>query len=264
MLTIDTYLRPESLEEAYEAVQKKNSAVLGGMLWLRLGNRRIGTAIDLSALGLDQVEDAGNAWKIGAYTTLRTMEMHTDLQEEFHGVLRNCVSSIVGVQFRNLATVGGSVFGRYGFSDIVTTFLALDASVEMYKHGIVSLEEFCGMGNVKDILTHIHLPKFPAAAAYCAQRNTATDFPVLNTCAVLRNTTLTVTVGARPLRAVPFRFEICNTISAAEQAESIAKQISENTIFASNARASAEYRQHLCHVLVRRAVLEVLQKKEAE
>ena len=36
MLTIDKYLCPSSLEEAYEAAQKKNSVVLGGMLWLRL------------------------------------------------------------------------------------------------------------------------------------------------------------------------------------------------------------------------------------
>lgn len=42
MIKIDNYLRPASLEEAYEAAQKKNSVVLGGMLWLRLGTRRVG------------------------------------------------------------------------------------------------------------------------------------------------------------------------------------------------------------------------------
>ena len=264
MLTIDTYLRPESLEEAYEAAQKKNSVVLGGMMWLRLGNRRIGTAIDLSGLGLDQTEDTGDTWRIGAYTTLRTLETHKGLQEEFHGVLGSSVSSIVGVQFRNLATVGGSVFGRYGFSDIITTFLALDASVELYRNGIVSLEDFCRMGNVKDILTHIHLPKAPAAAAYYAQRNTAADFPVLNVCAVCRENTITVTAGARPLRAVAYRFRTDASVPAEEYAETIAGQMAENIVFASNTRASAEYRKHLCRVLVRRAVLDVLRKKETE
>lgn len=264
MLTIDTYLRPETLEEAYAALQKKNSAVLGGMMWMRLGNRRIGTAIDLSALGLDQIEDTGDIWKIGAYTTLRTLETHCELHKEFHGVLRDSVSSIVGVQFRNLATVGGSIFGRYGFSDIVTTFLALGASVEFYHHGTVTLEEFCGMGNMHDILTHICIPKSPSAASYKSQRNTATDFPVLNTCAVLRDNTITVTVGARPLRAVPYHFCIDTAGHADELAASIAGQIADDTVFASNTRASAEYRKHLCNVLVRRAVLDILQNKETE
>ena len=41
------YKRVESLEEAYELNQKKSSCILGGMLWLKMGNRNVGTAIDL-------------------------------------------------------------------------------------------------------------------------------------------------------------------------------------------------------------------------
>jgi len=159
MITIENYLRPSTLEEAYAAAQKKNSVVLGGMLWLRLGSRRVGTAIDLSALGLDGVEDTGDAFRIGAYTSLRTLETHEGLNRLSCGAIRRSLESIVGVQFRNLATVGGSVFGRFGFSDVITTFLALDASVELYKTGIVTLEEFCNMGKINDILTHVILPK---------------------------------------------------------------------------------------------------------
>ena len=262
MITIDNYLRPSTLEEAYEAAQKKNSVVLGGMLWLRLGNRRVGTAIDLSGLGLDNVEDTGDAFRIGAYTSLRTLETHTELNQMTCGAIRRSLESIVGVQFRNLATVGGSVFGRFGFSDVITTFLALDASVELYKTGTVTLEEFCGMGKVNDILTHVILPKSPVTASYHAHRNTAADFPILNTCAVLRGNTLTVTVGARPLRAVPYRFAV-NTAEIPEKfAERIAEQITETTRFASNTRASEDYRRHLCGVLVRRAVMDIITEKE--
>ena len=264
MLTIDKYLRAASLEEAYEALQKKNSAVLGGMLWMRLGNRRIGTAIDLSALGLDGVEDTGDCWRIGAYTSLRTIETHVGLNESVCGVMRDAVRDIVGVQFRNLATVGGSVFGRFGFSDVVTTLLALGASVELYRGGVVSLEEFCNMGRVRDILTHVILPKRPVCACYAAQRNSATDFPVLNTCAVLDGETLTVTVGARPLRAVAYRFMVNPSEDAEAQAERIAAHIAQKTVLVSNRRASEEYRRHLCRVLVRRAVCDVLGGKERD
>lgn len=258
MLTIDTYVRPSSLEEAYQAAQRKNSVILGGMLWLRLGNRRISTAVDLSELGLDGVEDTGEAYRIGAYTSLRTLETHDGLNRLTQNAIRDSLRSIVGVQFRNLATVGGSVFGRFGFSDVVTTFLALGASVELYKAGNVRLEDFCAMGKVNDILTHVLLPKTPVCASYQAQRNSATDFPILNTCAALHEDQLTVAVGARPLRAVPYRFTIDRVASVADTAVSVADKIAEETVFTSNTRASEAYRRHLCKVLVRRAVSCVL------
>ena len=53
MLTIQNYVKANTLEEAYELNQARNSRILGGMMWLRLGNARIKTAIDLSGLGLD-------------------------------------------------------------------------------------------------------------------------------------------------------------------------------------------------------------------
>ena len=46
MLEIAKYVRAESLEEAYDLNQKKGNVVLGGMLWLKLQNRRVNTAID--------------------------------------------------------------------------------------------------------------------------------------------------------------------------------------------------------------------------
>lgn len=256
MLTIDRYLRASSLEEAYEAAQKKNSAVLGGMLWLRLSHRHVSTAIDLSALGLCGVEDLGDRYRIGAYTTLRMLETHEGLHRDFGGVIGDALRDIVGVQFRNLATVGGSVFGRFGFSDVVTVFLALGASVELYPSGTVSLETFCGMRGVKDILTHVILPKRQVRTAYRAMRNTATDFPSLNVCAVLAEDALTVMVGARPLCAVAYRLPAAGAGTAEEIAEKIAKE----TVFASNSRASETYRRHLCRVLVARAVDDVYGK----
>ena len=58
------------------------------------------------------------------------------------GAVKDAFRHIVGVQFRNLATVGGSLFGRFGFSDVLTLLLALDCDVELYKGGIMSIQEF--------------------------------------------------------------------------------------------------------------------------
>jgi CO/xanthine dehydrogenase FAD-binding subunit len=257
VLSIDQYLRATSLEEAYEALQRKNSAVLGGMLWLRLGNRRITTAIDLSALGLDQIEVTEDDIRIGAYVSLRTLETEPRIREATDGVLTDAVKDIVGVQFRNMATVGGSIFGRFGFSDVVTACLALNASVELYHAGIMPLSDFCTAEGARDIVTHIRIPRRTVRAAYRVHRNSATDFPALNVCAAVCDGELTVAVGARPLRAVAYRFPM-ETACASTLAEQIADQI----VVASNRRASAEYRKHLCRVMVRRALEEVLEGKE--
>ena len=60
VLKIKNYVRVQSLEEAYDLCQKKNNVVLGGMLWLKMQRRSIGTAIDLSDLGLDKIEEDGD------------------------------------------------------------------------------------------------------------------------------------------------------------------------------------------------------------
>ena len=56
MFTIKKYIVVQSLEEAYELNQKKNNVVLGGTAWLKMGERNIQNAIDLSGLGLNKIE----------------------------------------------------------------------------------------------------------------------------------------------------------------------------------------------------------------
>ena len=129
LVTIANYLRPESLSEAYELNQKKANRVLGGMMWLRLCSPRIQNAIDLSGLDLDYIKETEEAFEIGAMCSLRSLETHPGLETYFRGAIKESVRHIVGVQFRNQATVGGSIYGRFGFSDVLTCLLALDTEV---------------------------------------------------------------------------------------------------------------------------------------
>ncbi len=264
MLTIGKVLRPTTVEDAWQAAQGKNTAILGGMLWLRLGNRRLQTAIDLSALGLDYVHEEEDRFVIGAYTSLRTLENHDTLakftksEQMEKGAFSKAFAPIVGVQFRNLATVGGSLFGRFGFSDVTTLLTALDASVDLYKGGRVYLEDFNKMKRDKDLLLAVHLPKEPVVVAYEAHRNAATDFPVLNVCAVLRQERLTVCVGARPCGTVTYRYAVDNVENIGAFVDTIAKELTNSIQFADNSRGSAAYRKHLCGVLVRRALAQVM------
>lgn len=89
------------------------------------------------------------------------------------------MKGIVGTQFRNTATIGGSLYQRFGFSDPLTAFLALDTTVELYHAGEIPMARFVTMDYDRDILVRIRVKKNGGQAAYQSFRNTKTDFPVL-------------------------------------------------------------------------------------
>ena len=258
MMTIREYKRAESLEEAWQLNQKKANRVLGGMIWLKMENINVGTAIDLSGLGLDKIEETAEGFSIGAMVPLRQIELHEGLNAYTDGAVRESVRQIVGVQLRNLATVGGSIYSRFGFSDVLTMFLALNASVELYKGGIVPLSEYAQRPYDRDILVRVIVPKEQAAFCYQSVRNSQTDIPVL-TCAAarLQDGSYRFAVGARPLKAVLYE-------EPAAPAQQLAETIQQQVVTGSNMRGSAEYRRHLAGVLTKRAVLELEQRKMQE
>lgn len=177
MLTIDQYVRAESLEQAYELCQKRNHVVLGGMLWLKMQDRKVGTAIDLCGLGLDRITETERAFELGAMVPLRALETHEGLNAMTRGAFARSVEHIVGVQFRNCATVGGSVFGRFGFSDVLTLLLALDARVVLQGAGELSLEEFCARPPFRDIWSGSSFPRERRGRSICPSGTAPQTFP---------------------------------------------------------------------------------------
>lgn len=260
MIKIKEYVMAESLEQAYELNQKKRNCIIGGMLWLKMGNRMVPTAIDLSNLGLNTIEENEEEFSIGCMTTLRQLEQHEGLNRYTKGAVSESVRSIVGVQFRNLATVGGSIFGRFGFSDVLTCFLALDTWVELYKGGCIPLTEFAKQKPNRDILVRLIVKKHGDKSVYLSHRNSKTDFPVL-TCGIsLRDGQIYTAVGARPSRAV------CLCVSEADWkkkgSEALAKGLAAQFPTAGNMRAGKEFRSHLAEVLIRRGLEQIERMRE--
>ncbi|MGE4272396.1 MAG: xanthine dehydrogenase family protein subunit M [Desulfitobacterium sp.] len=283
MLTIRDIAQPETLTEAYQILTKqRTNTVLGGCAFLRLGSKRIGIGIDLAKLNLDQITEEDDAIKLGAMTTLRQIETHPLLKESFCGVLPKAVNNIIGVQFRNGVTIGGSVYSKYGFSDPITALLALNAEVDLVKAGRLSLGEFLARPREKDILTHVIIPKQGQIASYQNLRISASDYPVLTAAVAKKGEDWRIVVGARPqvaelaseasaqlaqayaqakldsLTIAGEKNEANEVFEVNEVLESILDQMSQELSFGSNARGSATYRQGIAKVLVRRGIQEVL------
>ena len=140
---------------------------------------------------------------------------------------------------------------------MLTLFLALNASVELYKGGIVPLAEYATRPYDRDLLVRVIVPKEPAAFCYQSVRNSQTDFPVLTCAAAKTAEGYRFAIGARPGKAV--RFDL--TPNAAETPELLADRFAAEVRAAikteSNLRGSAEYRNHLAGVLVKRAVCQL-------
>jgi CO/xanthine dehydrogenase FAD-binding subunit len=248
MITVQNYVRAQSLDEAYKLNQSKRNRIIGGMMWTRLGKNSIGTAIDLCDLGLDRIEETDSEFSIGAMATLRALETHEGLNAYSAGAIANAVKDIVGVQFRNMATVGGSIWGRFGFSDVLTFFLAMDTYVELYKGGIIPLEQFAQMKKDNDILVRLIVKKTPCKVVYTSMRNQRTDFPVIACAVSCMGGEYRASIGARPARAMVLR---------SEQAEGFATFVAENAPTEGNVRGSAAYRTHLIKVLVTRCIAQL-------
>ena len=258
MFTIEDIYRPRDVGEAYRLLtEKKDSVLLGGCAFLRLGSRRIAAAIDLAGAGLDYIAERDGFVELGAMATFRMVETHPALAANFGGLLPQAVGNVLGVQFRHTATVGATVFSKYGFSDLITPLLALDTEVELYQGGRMPLAVFLDTPPSRDILTRVLVRKDGRRAAYQSLRGSAADFPIVNAAVSRIGGKWTVVVGARPQRA-----QIALAASAAldggADPTAAAALAAGELAFGGNAKASAEYRRAMAAVLVKRAIREVL------
>ena len=235
MIRFENYVRAKSVEEAYELNRSFKNVVAGGMMWLHLSKAEYDTLIDLCELGLDRIEEEGDYLKIGSMTTLSQLENSGLLREYYGSAFADCMKHIVGVQFRNSATIGGSVAARLGFSDIITLLLPLDTRLVFHAQGEIPLKAFLESRNQRDILKYVLIPKKKTPVRYETMRKTYTGLPVLNVCGVKTEEGCRFSVGARPGIAVLVRED-------------------EKVEFAGNHRGSKEYREHLYEVLKRRIV----------
>lgn len=262
MFTLKKYATVHSVEEAYELLHKnRNNIVLGGLMWLKMGSAHYHTGIDLSKLGLNTITENEHEIIIGGMSTLRQVETNKILSDFGGGILPKAVKDIVGVQFRNSATIGASVYSKYGFSDLITVLLAYETEIELFHSGVVPLEEFLKNTYHKDILVNIRIKKNHTKATFLCERFTVTDFSMINVAVSQSIDTgkWKIVIGARPsIAKLAIKAAAC--LSQNPSPEEISKAIEAMTVelnFGSNIKASKEYRIQLAKVLMKRGIQQI-------
>lgn len=263
-MEIGRYERPKTLDSAYDLVVREKGLALGGGVWTRHAVKKTALAVDLEDLGLDYIRESGDCIELGALATLRSVETSALLSSSFGPAFAEATKHIVGVQLRNVLSVGGTVAGRYGFSDLITLLCALGATVHLWKASAVGIEEFVEKPRSEPFLLEKISVPLGARASFQSLRITNNDFPVLNASAAYRGSDKAgawrLAVGSRPASARLCKQAAGMLGDTPHPDEDLARRAglaaSQELRFGSDTRGSAEYRQAICPALLRRAILE--------
>lgn len=232
MYTVNEYIKPTSAEQVCELLAKsKRNKIVAGNMWLRLSRSKYNTIIDITGLQNNNITENEKTISIGACTTLRQIENSKYCQTQQGTVLKEILQHIVGIQFRNTATIGGNIFLKHGFSDIITFLSALNAQLIFHKTGKIQLSEYLNKNIKNDLLTEIVLSK-DIPISFASYKQTATDLSAINVAIAKFDNKINVAIGSRPAVAEAKIFDISTT----------SEDIANSFIYGSNMRASAEYR----------------------
>lgn len=262
-MKIVEYYRASSLEDAYLKLQEDpKNALLAGGLWLKKIDGSINTLIDLSTLGLNQISETKDSVTVGALVTQRDFENSPVIQKLFNDSLGFAVREIMGVNFRNLATIGGSIMGRYPFSDVITGLLPYDVTLNFYPKQSLSLEEYLlYKGKINAILVDIVIKKENGKGFFKKVKRTALDFPIVNFAISKRNNKFYIAVGGRPMCAslAHDAMDYLNAIKSPSDSDfkKAAELVCEKLVFLSDKNSSKEYRLDVTKVYVYRGLKEV-------
>lgn len=262
-MEIKNYARPKTLEEAHQILcASKDNALLGGGVWMKYTRRKIDTMIDLSRLSLNQINVKSNEVVIGAQTTLRDLETHPEILKLGEGFLTKAIGSIVGIAFRNIATIGGSIIGKYPFSDLITPLMCLDVELKFYPDMTLSLEEYLEHKRIEQaILTHIVIKKTNGKGYFAKVSNTALDFAILNV-ACYSDGIFRIAIGSRPGKPILAldAMKILNQSKMISEdiIDRVGDECASKLTFGDDERGSKAYREILAKTYVMRGIKEVL------
>ncbi len=265
-MKIASLYRPKDVEDALKVSREStDTVVFGGGAWLKLSPRLVKRAVLLDDMDLATIETSDDAIRVGAMCTLRMVETHDAIAAIGSGIIVQALRQVMGVGLRNIATVGGSVMGKYGFSDVLPPLLALYAKLMFADAGEVSLASFmASKKRMNDIMLYVTIPRTKSVGFFKKVSTTSLDFSLLNITVCKTRDRVRVVLGSRPGGAmhqdVTSRLDL-NTIPDEKTLDDVVREVLDAIPLGQNVRASKFYREQLAKTYVRRGVKEVMSRE---
>ena len=265
------YRRVDTVDEAIQALSVGPDAKLlaGGHSLLPLMKLRLARPsllVDISRLqDLKYVKEDGDRVAIGALTRHHDVA-NSEVLQELCPIVSYAAGEIGDPQVRHVGTIGGSVAHADPASDMPSVLLALDAEMVIRGAGGASRTVpasgfFKGLFEPDlasdEVLTEIRIPKTAGRGwSYLKFHRRAQDWALVGVAALAQNgagpSVALTNMADRPVRAAGVEEALAGGADPAAASERAAEGTSPPT----DAFASAEYRQELVKVLVRRALEE--------
>ncbi|HLE52823.1 MAG TPA: FAD binding domain-containing protein [Anaerolineales bacterium] len=250
------YHRPKTVEEALSLLSRNGmlSIPMGGGSGIDRSSLEPIAVVDLQDLGLNTLRVRGNFLDLGATVTLQALLDFPRLQP----ALLQAIRHEANYNLRHVATVAGTLLVADGRSPFTTAMLALDARLALRTGNDQGKEEKIGLGDLLPIreerlpgrlITLITIPH-TIRLAYTYVARTPADRPIV--CAVVaawpsgRTRVALGGFGSAPLLAM-------------DGPEAKGAEIAAQNTYsqAGDEWATAEYRQEVAGVLVRRCMEEI-------
>jgi aerobic carbon-monoxide dehydrogenase medium subunit len=263
------YRRASTVDEAIGILSDEGEdakLLAGGHSLLPLMKLRLAAPsvlVDIGRIGeLSYVRENGDGVDVGALTRHRDLETNEILHRHLP-LLAHVAGQVGDPQVRHRGTIGGSVSHGDPASDLPAACLALGATFTVVgpegERQIPASEFFHGFLETAlrpdEVLTRIRLPKATGAGwSFQKFNRRAQDWAIVGVAAVggERPGVALVNMGATPLRATAVEEALAGGASASEAAS----HADDGLDPPEDLNASPEYRRHLAHVLVRRALEE--------
>lgn len=284
------YHTPTSVDEALELLREYagNGRVIAGGTDLLVDSRAEGEMAAEALIDITRIDDlrgiteADGAIIIGAGVTHSQIVASKLLQEKTTCLVESC-GVVGGPQVRNVATLGGNVAHALPAGDGTVSLVALDAEVEVIHDGerkwVPIAEVYRGPGeslldSTRDLLIRFRVrpcSEHEATAFSRIMRPQGVALPVLG-CAVWvkLNDSKTTVVDARiciapvaptPIRATEIEQALIGQPATVETVTQIA-EFGQTTLRprTSKYRATAEYREEMIAVLLKRTLVPAIER----
>jgi carbon-monoxide dehydrogenase medium subunit len=282
-------VRPKSMDEALNQREQHGKDALpiagGQSLLVMLRNKLIDPKVllDLEPLAeLRGLQRQAQGVSIGAMTTFHALLSSPEVQTAVP-ILAQAAAKVGSTAIRNLGTIGGNLCHNEPGADLPPALLALDASVELRSRKgarkVPLTEFFRGYFETAvasdELLCRVEVPALPPRAygIYLKHSISAEDLAIAGVAVLVipgdgkAGAVRELRIGLGGVAPVPFRATKAESVVKGnvlndEAIRAVAEIAASEADPMSDPHASADYRRKMVKVLVRRAVVAVLQQAE--